>query len=1379
MKRTFIYSFLAASMLMAAPAHAQMLQGYDIDFSVEAPNGTEWNDPTKVALNKLQPHAWFFSFRDAKQATGVLPEKSSYWMSLDGQWQFNWVGNPEERPVGFYKTDYRLGADGHQWDNVQVPMNWNVAGLQHDGTQKYGMPIYSNQRVIFKHQVAVGDWKGGVMREPAQDWLTYKNRNEVGSYRRTFTVPADWDGRQVLIDFDGVDSFFYLYINGKYVGFSKNSRSTAEFDITPYLQPGENLIACEVYRQSDGSFLESQDMFRLPGIFRTVALHSKPLAQISDLVAVASDTKTLNVKSTLHYLGDAKTAKPIKGASIAYSLYEKELYGEASTLVASTQTGADGISLAPGYNSVLAEATVSCPEAKPWSAEAPHRYVLVAELKDAEGKVLETVSTVVGFRTCEIKETAAQDDEFGLAGRYYYLNGKPVKMKGVNRHENSPERGHAVTREQMEKEVMLMKAGNINHVRDCHYPDNPYWYYLCDKYGIMLEDEANLESHEYYYGNASLSHVPEFTAQHIARNMEMVHQHVNHPSICIWSLGNEAGPGENFVKAYKAIKEFDTSRPVQYERNNHIVDMGSNQYPSIAWVRNAVKGQERGLVYPFHISEYAHSMGNAVGNLVDYWDAMESTNFFVGGAIWDWVDQAINNYTPDGTCYWGYGGDFGDKPNDGMFCMNGIMRPDLSPKAQYFEVKKVYQNIDVRPVDMKTGKVRIFNKNYFADLSDYRVIWSLYEDGREVAIDNLGSSCKSIGPRKAGVVNLGYTNYEFNPGCEYFVKVQFQLANDMPWAPAGYVQMEEQFALTDLPNGTSENARHSLPTIASQQEDLKLAKPKREGDILTFRGDMWMVSFNTAKGCIEEVRLDGDEVIKRGHGPQLNAFRARTDNDNWCDYKWPQLGLHNLQHRATAFTQFRRADGAYVLNFTVESQAPYGGNDYYSNRDRQPATVYNINENTERPFGPDDFKFTTNQVYTIYPDGTVELQAAITSNDPAVDLPRIGYAMELPSRFENMHYYGRGPVNNYNDRRTSQFIEIHNGRVGEQDIMLPKPQEMGNREEVRWCSLTNENGQGISFIAATALEEGQPATMSVSALPWTQLELMEAAHPYQLPESSGTHLLLDAKVMGLGGNSCGQGGPLEPDRVKAGTYNFGFIIRPFSLPVDGASVAKGDNRVSRVVRVAPSGERPISIQRDRKGVLSISSAAKDKTIVYSVDGGKKQIYTAPVELREGGTVKAWYQDQKKISVSQQFAKIESVPLEVVFCSSQEHGEGNAEHLVDGDLNTIWHTMYSVTVAQYPHWVDFDAADVKTMRGFIYTPRLNGENGNVRDYEIYVSQDGKEWGTPIHRGAFPRESKAQRVEFAAPVKARYIRFKALSSQNGQDFASGAEFGLIAE
>lgn len=630
--------------LLAAPMWAQVtpLGGFYYG-QMPAPTGWEWQSPDSVAYNKQQPHAWFFSFENVEQARKVLPENSALWQSLDGQWQFHWAKNPDERPKDFYKTDF----DASAWDKIQVPMSWNMAGKQANGTFKYGEPLYSNQRVIFQHQVRQGDWKGGVMRTPPKDWMTYKNRNEVGSYRRTFTLPAAWDGKEVYINFDGVDSFFYLYINGHYVGFSKNSRNLAQFDITPYLnKKGENVIAVEVYRHSDGSFLESQDMFRLPGIFRTVALTAKPKVQVRDIKAIP-DFDATYTNGSLHISAEVSnlTTKAAKGYTIEYSLYENELYSDNNTLVPGVSAVAKVGDVAKN-GELTASVTLNAGNVvKPWSAEAPHRYTLVGQLKDKKGQVVETFSTNVGFRKIEIKDTPASQDEFGLAGRYYYLNGKPIKMKGVNRHENNPQTGHYVTREQMQKEVFLMKRGNINHVRNSHYPDAPYWYYLCDKYGIYLEDEANIESHEYYYGKESLSHVPEFRNAHLARNMEMVHSTVNHPSVVIWSLGNEAGPGDNFKDCYAAIKQYDQSRPVQYERNNDIVDIGSNQYPSIAWVQGAVKGNYN-MKYPYHISEYAHSMGNAVGNLVDYWNAIESTNFFMGGAIWDWVDQAMEAPTP-------------------------------------------------------------------------------------------------------------------------------------------------------------------------------------------------------------------------------------------------------------------------------------------------------------------------------------------------------------------------------------------------------------------------------------------------------------------------------------------------------------------------------------------------------------------------------------------------------------------------------------------------------------------------------------------------------------------------------------------------------------
>ena len=1346
--------------LLALPSFAQVqpLGGFYYGQMPE-PTGWEWQSPDSVAYNKQQPHAWFFSFESVDKARKVLPENSALWQSLDGQWQFHWASNPDQRPKDFYRTDF----DASAWDKVEVPMNWNLAGMQKDGKFKYGRPIYVNQKVIFQHQVAVGDWKGGVMRTPPQNWLTYKDRNEVGSYRRTFSIPADWDGKEVYINFDGVDSFFYLYVNGKYVGFSKNSRNLAQFDITSYLnKKGENLVAVEVYRNSDGSFLEAQDMFRLPGIFRSVSLTAKPKVQVRDIKAIPDYDDTFT-QASLHITAQVKnlTTKPAKGYSIVYSLYENKLYSDENTLVAGVTAVAPVSEIGKGGEMEANVVLSAGNKVKPWSAEAPHRYTLVGELKDKKGNTVETFSTYIGFREIEIRETPANKDEFGLAGRYYYLNGKPIKMKGVNRHENNPATGHHVTRQQMEHEVFLMKQGNINHVRNCHYPDAPYWYYLCDKYGIYLEDEANIESHEYYYGEASLSHVPEFKNAHIARNMEMVHATVNNPSVAIWSLGNEAGPGNNFVEAYKAIKAYDTSRPVQYERNNDIVDMGSNQYPSIAWVQEAVKGKYD-MVYPFHISEYAHSMGNAVGGLVDYWNAIESTNFFVGGAIWDWVDQAIHNVNDKGQLYWGYGGDFGmdNKPNDGMFCMNGIMRPDLSPKAQYFEVKKVYQNVGVKAVDMKQGKIEIFNKNYFEPLTDYTVVWSLWKDGNIVGqAKEVSGSPSGLKARQRMEVTLPYNYAALDADGEYFVKVQFLLNKDMPWAKKGYVQMEEQLPV--------KAADAKAPALADASAGKQAVKLTQNAGNITLEGDGFSVVFDKATGAIADLQYGGQAILKAGCGPKLDAFRAPTDNDDGAGFvgDWFRYGLYNLGHKALSQEVKQLKNGAVQLVFTVESQGKEGSRKAYGNGNRDPESAYTFNVDV-KPLGPDDFKFLTTQVYTVFPDGSIELHSAISSNRSGVVLPRLGYVMELPAEYSTFDYYGRGPVNNYADRKTGQFIEHHRGTVGEQDIMLPKPQSMGNREEVRWCALTNPAGRGALFIA-----DGE---MSASALPWTQQQLAQAAHPHNLPKSNATVLHLDAKVTGLGGASCGQGGPVRADRVTSDSRSFGFIIRPLNIGRAMPSV------IAERAKVSPSGEKPIDFSRNATGKVTLTSPDAGREIVYAVNGAKKAVsYTSPIDFRAGGTLQVWYKDNPTLKFTRTFERILSVPLQVAFVSSEEPGSGMARHLVDGDPSTIWHSAYGVTVTKYPHWIDFDASEEKTMKGFTFLPRQEGQNGWVKDYEIYVSQDGANWGEPIMKGQFERNADLKKVTFKQPVKARYIRLRALNEWSGNDFGSGAEFTLIAD
>ena len=1342
--RRFLSVVAAGFACMHMAAQSPALEGF-LYGNQTAPSGKEWESVEELSLNKEQPHAWFFSFESVEKARKVLPENSKYWQSLNGTWKFHWAPNPDERPANFHE----VGFDATNWDNIPVPSSWNIVGLQKDGTQKYGTPIYVNQPVIFQHRVAVGDWKGGVMRTPPTHWTTYKHRNEVGSYLRTFNVPADWKGREVFITFDGVDSFFYLWINGKYVGFSKNSRNTAEFNITPYLnEEGENTVAVEVYRSSDGSFLEAQDMFRLPGIFRTVAIQSRPSVRVRDLVVKPDldenyENGVLNISADL--LNTSK--KNIKNLKMRYTLYAHELYNDdnkATDVVAYSAP----FTLSKLTGKATINATLNMISPKKWTAEAPYRYTLVGELLDKKGKVLETVSTIVGFREVEIKDTKAEDDEFGLAGRYYYINGKTVKLKGVNRHESHPAVGHAITREMQKEEVMMMKRANINHVRNSHYPCDPYWYFLCDKYGIYLEDEANIESHEYYYGDASLSHPEEWKKAHVARVMEMAHANVNNACIVIWSLGNEAGPGKNFVAAYDALKAFDATRPVQYERNNDIVDMGSNQYPSIGWTRGAVTGKYN-IKYPFHISEYAHSMGNAVGNLVDYWDAMESTNFFCGGAIWDWVDQSMYNYEKDGTRYLAYGGNFGDTPNDGQFVMNGIIFGDREPKPQYYEVKKVYQYVAVKMLDAKQGKVEIFNKNYYEPLHEYQIVWSLWKDGKCIQKNQpIQGPRMVLGPRQKMVYTMPYDFSKLEASGEYFAKVQFLLAQDMPWAKKGYVQAEEQL-LVSAPSVAA-------PAISTVAGNGTITNTQTE-NMQTFKGEGFEAQFDMTKGTIHQLAYGNETVIPAGGGPRLNAFRAFVSNDNWCYQPWFNNGLHNLQHKATDAQVIKEKNGNVILTFTVVSQAPNSAR-LQSKNGRYESGIHTVEEQTNHAFGEEDFKFTTNQVWTIYADGSIELQAAITSSNPGLVLARLGYEMQVPAKMDQLSYYGRGPIDNYNDRKTGQFIEQYKSTVADEFVNFPKPQQMGNHEETRWVSLTDKAGKGLLVV--------NEKPYSVSALNHSALDLTLASHPHKLPKSNVNYLTVDAMVTGLGGNSCGQGGPLPHDHALAAPTRMGFIIRP--------AAAKGGAEVST------ASEKPLLMQQQKNGDVIIESGIEGATIMYKVNKDKKaKEYTGPINFRDGGTITAYYKEKPELKVSMTYAKIEKINTEVIFTSSEESGEGNAKHLVDGDINSIWHTMYSVTVAKYPHWVDFDAGDTKNIKGFVYLPRQDGPNGNIKDYEILVSQDGKNWGEPIMKGTFENNQKEKKVMLKTPVKARYFRFRALSSQNGADFASGAEFSIIAE
>ena len=1327
---------------MAAPVHADdhPTGGY-LFGQAAAPTGNEWQAPGELGYNKLPARALFSSFSSVDEARKVLPEFAKDYLSLDGEWRFHFSKNPDERPKDFFTRGY----DDSRWDRLQVPVSWNMAGIQKDGTLKYGVPIYVNQWVIFKYNIEPGDWKKGVMREPPKNYTTYEYRNEVGSFRRSFDIPATWDGKEVYLNFDGVDSFFYLWINGRYVGFSKNSRNTARFDISPYINKGKNEIAVEVYRSSDGSFLEAQDMFRLPGIFRNVSVTATPKVHVADVKAIPAYTDgkgTVNLNTTLQNL----TAKTAKDLHIRWSLYKNRLFADDNELVA-TFEDAKAKTTCNSKGQAAIRQTLTVDNVAAWTAEAPNVYVVVGELMQGK-KVLETISFQTGFRTVEIKDTPASQDEFGLAGRYYYINGKPVKLKGVNRHDTNPLTGKVISREQMEHEIMLMKRANINHIRTSHYPNDPYFYYLCNKYGIYLESEANIESHEYFYGKASLSHVPEFQAAHVDRVMTMAHQLVNNPSIVIWSLGNEAGPGHNFVVAYDSLKAYDASRPVQYERNNDIVDMGSNQYPSIAWTRDAVKGR-MGIKYPFHISEYAHSMGNAVGNLVDYWEAMESTNFFMGGAIWDWIDQSMYNYTKEGKRYLAYGGDFGDTPNDGQFVMNGIIFGDEQPKPQYYEVKKVYQYIGTTWKDAKTATLDVFNKNYYTDdLSGYAMSYVLTADG--VAVKKGELDLGSVPARTHKAITITGLNEGLDPNKEYLLHIVYRLKEDMPWAKAGYIQAEEQLPV---------QVAAARPAIATAGK-VNMSAVKDNKIVLS--GKTFTTTFDLTKGTIYNLQYDGKTIIPDGCGPELNAFRAWVNNDNWAYEGWYANGLNNLQHNCTSYTTHANANGSVSVVCNVESQAPYsyrleGGN----------ANWKKLIENKEKPFGKDDFRFTTQVVYTIFPDGSIESESAITSNKPNLTLAKLGYTVRLPKALRLLNYYGRGLVDNYPDRKTGQMIGIYEQQdVEDEFVAFPKPQDTGNHQDTRWLSLAGNGGQDALYGALFVAKD----KMSFSALPWSDNTIAMANHPHELPQSDYTYLHLDMAITGLGGNSCGQGGPLQRDRVMATPHTFGYMIRPMNSVETNDLVSNAN--------VSLNGATPLTIVRDAEGNVTINANGAKGDIFYRLNGSKKAVkYTGPVGLREGGTISAWTKENDWLVASQSFSRIESIPLSVVFASSQESGEGDASHLTDGDPSTYWHTMYSVTVANHPHWVDFDCGGVKTIKGFTYLPRQDSNNGNIKKYSIQVSNDGKTWGKAVAEGEFENNRKEKTVLLTTPVKARFVRLTALSEQSGQDFATGAEFKVL--
>ena len=1122
-----------------------------------APTGLEWQQEQNLKLNKEPQAATFTSFGDNLEgALKVLPENSAYQQSLNGDWKFNWVKEPDARPKDFFKKDF----DASAWKTIKVPSSWQ--------TQGYGTPIYSNQPYPFER-----NWPR-VMDEPKDKrYTSYNERNPVGSYLRDFEVPATWEGRETYVQFNGVDSFFYLWINGRYVGFSKDSRNPARFDISPYLVPGKNTIALEVYRHSDGAYLECQDMFRLSGIFRDVSLISTPKLHIRDFFVHVNPASNLGfdflpvdpvnpgkVEGDWRMLVDVDLSnlfprqENVEGYSVSMALYNAE--GKLVEPVTPKDKPYDGITEKTinltGQDSFKTSLLAVYSKPLLWSAETPNLYTLVLSLKNKEGKTVEMVSSHVGFRNVCIKDGT------------FLVNGQPVKVKGVNRHETNPSTGHYVTRKQMEDEVALMKRGNINHVRNSHYPTDPYFYYLCDKYGIYVQDEANIESHGYYYGKESLSHPTEWLDAHVDRVMTMVERNKNHPSIVMWSLGNEAGPGRNFQIAEKTIKARDISRATHYERNNGLVDLGSNQYPSVDWVQGMAANKD--YPKPYYISEYAHNMNNAMGNLVDYWAAIESSNRIMGGAIWDWVDQGLYKTMPSGERMIAYGGDFNDHPNSGQFVMNGTILSDLTPKPAYFEVQHVYQNIKASLTP--EGQIAIFNKNFFQDLSDYDVTWSLLCDGKEVSEGVL--EVPAVAPRQTVTVPASFLPKEYKPGALYSLRVNFNLKSDKAWAKKGYTLAFDQI---ELPNPAGERALFSAP-----KGKLTLSE---KNTVIT--GKNFQVQFDATTGALKQITQDGKPLLVAPL--EVNAFRGPSSNEGGEGSKWASSGLRQMKYEPISFEATEK-DNVVIIkqSLLAKGVAPENIKDYGGNVTTIEKTAQSTNESHPH--------FVNNIEWHVYADGTVTCQSVLLPRGNPIALARLGYEFKLNPSLTNVTYLGAGPMENYPDRKSGAFLGQYKTTTKDSVFPYSRPQDTGNHEDTHWVALTNDKGQGVLI---GTLDK----PFAFSALPYTSTDLVLANHPVQLAkETDQTVLVLAAATRGLGGASCGPG-PMGKDIIKANKpYKLSFSLRPIT-----------EKSVLETIRIPEAELDMTMVGRDNNfSVKTVSSVEPSDPAENAFDGDPTTIW---------------------------------------------------------------------------------------------------------------------------------------------------------------------------
>jgi beta-galactosidase len=1030
-------------------------------------NLPDWENPLIVGINKEPPHCTKWSYPDAETALSAGEHESPYRLSLNGDWKFHWAGKPDDRPQDFYKPGY----EDTGWLTIPVPALWEMQG--------YGIPIYTNVTYPF----------------PADPPHIPHDYNPVGSYRTEFEVPAEWAGRKVFIQFGGVYSGFYLWVNGQQVGYSEDSKTPAEFSITRCLKPGRNLLAVEVYKWTSGSYLEDQDMFRFGGIFRDVCLYALPSVHLRDfgvscdldadyrdaLLKVTAKVRNLAAKDTAMHTVEAalldKEGRPVGASPLMTSAVDGIAAGAESTVEMSAQVA----------------------NPRKWTAETPYLYTVLLTLRDSDGRVVEVTRCRFGFRKVEIR------------GARLLVNGVPVKLKGVNRHEHDPDTGRQVSYESMARDIVLMKRHNINTVRTSHYPNDPRWYDLCDRYGIFVIDEANIESHGMGYDlDKTLGNRPEWELSHVDRAVRMVERDKNHPCVLFWSLGNEAGSGCNFEAEAKAIRALDTSRPIHYERMNEVADVESCMYPGVEWLRE--RGEEKSDK-PFFVCEYAHAMGNAVGNLVEYWEVIEASPRLIGACVWDWVDQALRQWTdeepgPDGRPRWfyAYGGDYDDQPNDGIFSCDGLVMPDRQITPKLLEVKRVYQYVELTAEDLPAGKIRVRNKHFFTNLNACELRWVLMEDGRVVQQGEMDAP--DVAPGDSAGVTLPLKTPELRPGAEYFLRVTFHLREGALYAPKGYEVGREQM---QVPYPAPPAA-----VAAAPQKPARLDPNAPEGTVVAL-GAGFEAAFSRKTGTIERLVYHGADVLGSlgafPAGPRLNVLRAFTDNDQWMRDRFYEAGLSRLQHRVKSF-QAAQAGDAVRVEAVLDC----------------------------RGFKGRGFEHTA--VYTVFGDGSIIMDNAILPVGDLPPLPRLGLQMAITGTLDNFRWFGRGPGESYPDRKAAADISLYSGPVAEQFVEYVRPQENGSKQDVRWAALLDEEGAGL------LLQMGEPMAVNVSH--YTADELDQARHRngerrrfHRLTPRRDILLCLDYRQMGLGGASCGPP-PLEKYILRAEHARFRVTFRPYS-----------------------------------------------------------------------------------------------------------------------------------------------------------------------------------------------------------------------------------------